>query len=93
MYVPKTRTERTCVQIYFADPHGPWQRDSNENTNDLLRQYMPKGSDLSIYSQNELDTIALSLNTRRHARFNYESPLVVYTQHITLLQAPTTTVN
>lgn len=58
-----------------------------------LTQYLPKGSDLSIYSQDELDAIALSLNTRPRARLNYESPLVVYTQHITLLQAPTTTVN
>jgi IS30 family transposase len=53
---------------------------------------MPKGSDLSIYSQDDLDAIALSLNTRPRARLNHESPLVVYTQHITLLQAPTTTV-
>ena len=86
-------TERTGVQIYFADPHSPWQRGSNENTNGLLRQYMPKGSDLSIYSQDELDAIALSLNTRPRARLGFESPLVVYTQHIALLQHPTNTVN
>jgi IS30 family transposase len=54
---------------------------------------MPKGSDLLIYSQDELDAIALSLNTRPRARLNYESPLVVYTQHIELLQHPTDTVN
>jgi len=85
--------ERTGVQVYFADPHSPWQRDSNENTNGLLRQSIPKDSDLSIYSQDELDAIALSLNTRPRARLNYESPLAVYTQHIALLQHLTDTVN
>ncbi len=93
MHGHKILTERTGVQIYFADPHSPWQRGSNENTNGLLRQYMPKGSDLSIYSQEELDAIALSLNTRPRARLGFESPLVVYTQHIALLQHPTNTVN
>jgi IS30 family transposase len=93
MHGHKILTERTGVQIYFADPHSPWQRGSNENTNGLLRQYMPKGSDLSIYSQNDLDAIALSLNTRLRARFNSESPLVVYTRHMALLQHATDTVN
>ncbi len=93
MHGHKILSERTGVQIYFADPHSPWQRGSNENTNGLLRQYMPKGSDLSIYSQDELDAIALSLNTRPRARLGFESPLVVYTQHIALLRHPTNTVN
>ena len=83
----------TDVQIYFADPHSSWQRGSNENTNDLLRQYMPKGMDLPILSQDEFDAIALSLNTRPRARLNIASPLVVYTRYIALLQHLTDTVN
>ncbi|MDH6157174.1 IS30 family transposase [Janthinobacterium sp. CG_23.4] len=86
MHGHKILTERTGVQIYFADPHSPWQRGSNENTNGLLRQYMPKGSDLSIYSQEELDAIVLSLNTRPRQTLGWKTPLAVYTEHMIRLQ-------
>jgi transposase, IS30 family len=93
MHGHKILTEKTGVKVYFADPHSPWQRDSNENTNGLLRQYMPKGSDLSIYSQDELDAFAFQLNTRPRKRFNYESPLVLYNQKMMLLEHQNGTVH
>ena len=93
MHGHKILTEKTGVQVYFADPHSPWQRGSNENTNGLLRQYMPKGSDLSIYSQDDLDAIAFELNTRPRKRFKYESPLVLYSQQMILLELQSGTVH
>jgi IS30 family transposase len=67
-------TVATDVKVYFCDPQSPWQRGSNENTNGLLRQYLPKKADLSGYSQSELDQIALRLNQRPRKTLGFETP-------------------
>jgi transposase, IS30 family len=67
-------TLATDIKVYFCDPQSPWQRGSNENTNGLLRQYLPKGINLSIYSQSELNAIARRLNERPRKTLNYETP-------------------
>ena len=70
----RTFTMATNVNVYFCDPQSPWQRGSNENTNGLLRQYLPPAVDLSRYSQAQLDAIALRLNTRPRMTLGYRTP-------------------
>ncbi len=64
----KTLTKNTGVTVYFAHPHAPWERGICENINGLLRQYLPKATDLSLFSQDQLDDIAWKLNTRPNAK-------------------------
>ena len=80
--------EATGLDIYFCDPHSPWQRGSNENTNGLLRQYLPKGTDLSFHGPGILDNIAAELNSRPRKRHGYLTPAEVLEK---LLSSPTNT--
>jgi IS30 family transposase len=76
----------TDLDIYFCDPHSPWQRGSNENTNGLLRQYFPKGTDLSFWGEGYLDHVAAELNNRPRKRLGWKTPAEALDQ---LLSEPT----
>lgn len=78
-------TQNTGMKVYFCDPYSPWQRGSNENTNGLLRQYFPKGTDLSGYSQEYLDGVADELNGRPRMTLGWSKPIEVYAEHLARL--------
>ncbi|MFG2639131.1 IS30 family transposase, partial [Streptomyces sp. NPDC048362] len=78
----------TGTKVFFADPHSPWQRPTNDNTNGLLRQYFPKGTDLSRWSAEDLEAVALAINNRPRKILGWKTPAEVFEEQLRSLLQP-----